>query len=100
MQLPRMTTRRWMIAVAIVALLFYMERRRRSFESLAAYHAWPGVASTGHNPNLRLLRISRWHWALARKYRRAAHYPWLPVETDPSPPDPWLPVEPDPTEPQ
>jgi hypothetical protein len=38
MSLPRMTTRRWMVAVAIVGLFCLMEHRRRAFASLAAYH--------------------------------------------------------------
>ena len=38
MRLPRMTTRRWMVVVAVVAILCLLEHRRRSFESLAAYH--------------------------------------------------------------
>ena len=38
MRLPRMTTRRWMVAVAIVGLLCLLEQRRRSFASDAAYH--------------------------------------------------------------
>jgi hypothetical protein len=87
MRLPRITTRRWMITVAVVALLLYLERRRRSFESLAAFRLWPGVASTRHNPNLRLKKITLWHWDLARKYRYAAQYPWLPVEPDPPEPE-------------
>jgi hypothetical protein len=32
-----------------------------------------------------------YHSAMARKYRRAARYPWLPVEPDPSEPD-WMPT--------
>jgi hypothetical protein len=34
------------------------------------------------------MRVERWT-ALARKWERAARYPWLPVEPDP--PEPWLP---------
>jgi hypothetical protein len=34
-----------------------------------------------------------YHAARVRKYERAARYPWLPVESDPS--EPWLPVEDD-----
>jgi hypothetical protein len=35
MRLPRMTTRRWMIAVAIVAFLFGMADRSRRFSAIA-----------------------------------------------------------------
>ncbi len=38
MQLPRMTTQRWMVAVAIAGLVCVLELRRRSFASRAAYH--------------------------------------------------------------
>jgi hypothetical protein len=38
MPLPRMTTRRWMVAVAIIAILCVLNQRRRSFASRAAYH--------------------------------------------------------------
>jgi hypothetical protein len=38
MPLPRMTTRRWMVAAAIVALLCLLSHRRRSFAQIAAYH--------------------------------------------------------------
>jgi hypothetical protein len=34
-----------------------------------------------------------YHAARVRKYERAARYPWLAVEADPS--EPWLPVEDD-----
>jgi hypothetical protein len=36
----------------------------------------------------RLLGITAYHAAMARKYGRAARYPWLPVEPDPPPPGP------------
>ena len=38
MRLPRMTTRRWMIAVAVVGLLCLLVHRSRSFAARAAYH--------------------------------------------------------------
>ena len=28
-------------------------------------------------------KVATWHAAMARKYERAACYPWLPVEPDP-----------------
>ena len=98
MPMPRMTTRRWMIAVAVVAILC-LEARRRSFASLAAYHESGWVVVITILPVMDvdeyLRRMSEWHAALARKYRHAARYPWLPVEPDLPRPDPWLPVEPD-----
>lgn len=35
----------------------------------------------------RLLRVIDYHSQLARKYERAARYPWLPVEPDPPEPE-------------
>ena len=103
MRLPRMTTRRWMIAVAVVGLLCLLGHRRRAFESRATYHesrqihiiegsGWlPGeqpegcVYFDGHGRRMTReeVRLSDWHKSLADKYRRAALYPWLPVEPDP-----------------
>jgi hypothetical protein len=111
--LPRLTTRRWMIAVAVVAILIgavlEVHRRSRRFARLAAYHsnlslehfhtqmalgvdplplepvppAGPGAA--------RYLRrekaLVRYHSELTAKYERAARYPWLPVTPDPPEPD-------------
>ena len=111
MRLPRMTTRRWMVAVAVVGLLLFLEHRRRSFVSIAAYHESKTVfiesfssgsfrepvgsgsqpleiqyfAPDGHVMTAEDLKVADWHEAMARKYRRAARYPWLPVERDPSP---------------
>ncbi len=94
MRLPRTTTRRWMIAVAAVALLCLLEHRRRSFESLAAYHESESrkMIAWSINPPGDVLRyaerVFEWHAALARKYRHAARYPWLPFEPDPPEPIP------------
>ena len=38
MRLPRMTVRRWMVAVVLVGLLCLLAHRRRSFAQIAAYH--------------------------------------------------------------
>jgi hypothetical protein len=88
-----MTTRRWMIVVALVGLacattLLILERRKR-FARIAweHFHALP-VASyvdivTGDER--RLLwnkRVMAWHAELSKKYQYAARYPWLPVDPD------------------
>jgi hypothetical protein len=89
MRLPRMTTRRWMVAVAVVALLCLLEHRRRSFESLAAYHKsrrriirslLPPMDIYQFHPDFEFLtwdeaRVFEWHDAMARKYQHAARYP-------------------------
>lgn len=115
MRLPRMTTRRWMIAVAAVAILIQIVRL-----SATSYDRWQSAYS--HQLFADTMRtnvdaIRRWiarsssqgapsaaiaeekaalardqEWAeycagLATKYRRAARYPWLPVEPDPPPPN-------------
>jgi hypothetical protein len=102
MRLPRMTTRRWNVAVVVVALLCLLEHRRRSFASRAVYHnskTWDsmvtfrGVANRVYfDANDREMtryevKKSAWHSALAEKYRYAALHRWLPVEPDPPEPE-------------
>ena len=99
MRPPLMTTRRWMVVVAVVALLCLLEHRRRSFESLAAYHQsklarfiiWQSLDDLtvvrlfrrDHKPPATgEAKVATWHEAMARKYRQAARNPWLPVEPD------------------
>ena len=127
MRLPRMTTRRWMVAVAVVGLLMggissYRIRRRysefigrvRHHELLEAAYKEQGrhVADFSRSSSvimedlkddpgsgrLKALRNSilqnaasfsqrtEYHADMARKYRHAARYPWLPVEPDPPEP--------------
>jgi hypothetical protein len=102
-EVPRMTTRGWMIMVAIVALacavtVALVERSRR-FARIARQHE-PGnslfVAGPGPRPKMpdgrasnRMRELTSWHLKMGRKYRRAACYPWLPVAPDPpKPPEP------------
>ena len=113
MRLPRMTTRRWMVAVAIVAILIgvglEVGRRSRRFARLAAYHsnvalehfgtlmAFGGepppirdVPPAGLGPTRYLHRakaLLNYHSVLTEKYQRAARYPWLPVAPDPPEPE-------------
>ncbi len=86
MRLPRTTTRRWMVAVAIVAfalVTFVFLRRSAHFMRLAAFHndmarAIRSSPGSGADPK-RADRLEE----LARKYERAAARPWLSVEPDP-----------------
>ncbi len=116
MRLPRMTTRRWMMAVAIVALVIgaaiAIDRRSKRFARLAASHAniavehWATLAAFGGDPPplkeiekfppaargpVRYLHRAKtlmvYHRELKGKYDRAACYPWLPVEPDPPEPE-------------
>jgi hypothetical protein len=103
-RLFRMTTRRWMIAVAVAALIMTraeVRRRQHEYQRLAAYHKKERsliVAGRGrtsgeieiwlrHDPSKRSWRLSSvreaaYHSAMGEKYERSARYPWLPVETD------------------
>jgi hypothetical protein len=83
-----MTTRRWMIAVAVVGLAMggdRLERRRDDFLVLAQYHAAEEAFRRGVGRRVRhplLPRMIEHAAALARKYRHAARHPWLPVAPD------------------
>jgi hypothetical protein len=106
MRLPRMTTRRWMVVVAVVAIgfaLWILGVRSRSYAIQANYHGmqehkirwvvqeyeanWVGYSGRWSIEALidRERRIITYHEALKRKYELASHRPWLPVEPDP----PW-----------
>jgi len=81
MSLPRMTTRRWMVAVVVVALgcaVVKLKQRRDEFTRLADMYSQLLLA-----PKSIVLDINRWNEAMAAKYRRAARRPWLPVPPDP-----------------
>ena len=107
MRLPRMTTRRWMVAVAVVGLLmatalsgYRLKQRRDHYLSRAQLHKQNAaflmqVCETNRIIRTHwsrddylsaLCRISGYHAAMAAKYRHAARYPWLPVEPDPPEP--------------
>ena len=102
MRLPRMTTRRWMIAVVLVAVsiqpirwhvkwsgacLWLAERRaaRKSFRTIVV----PGRGSVRINRNGEVIspERDRWYAATSQKYYRAALFPWLPMAPDPPEPD-------------
>ncbi len=88
MRLPRMMTRRWIIAVAIVAFLFGMANRSRRFSAIADLYYGHSEASVNTQDERR--RIALWNAhnrARCRKYRRAARYPWLRGKPDPAPPE-------------
>ncbi len=114
MRLPHMTTRRWIIVVAVIGLMIggavQLERRRSDyFLSLAQSHQKEVASSKtrgealksrfGGTPGMTLEEIMRLHrdydlmmdradhhTSLARKYEQAARYPWLPVGPDPPEP--------------
>ena len=108
MRLPRMTTRRWMVAVLIIGLLmggvvggYRLRRRYDNFVFCIQSHGvvlsfcrekhdpfWREIVGRYHGPisEAELLREIEYHEAMYRKYRHAALYPWLPVEPDPPEP--------------
>ena len=114
MRLPRMTMRRWMIAVALIATglgACEVARRRQRYRQLAAMLArrelgevadLSAKAFTGPGCVIDLvvdpetaelpaaLEGSRqralYYRRMSRKYKLAARYPWLPVEPDPPEP--------------
>ena len=114
MRLPRMTMRRWMIAVAAIGLMIgggvVLKQRRDYFLSLAQSHQKEVASSTArgnalksrfggtsgmtveeitrlHGDYDRMMDRADHHASLARKYEEAARYPWLPVEPDPPEPE-------------
>jgi hypothetical protein len=114
MRLPWMTTRRWMMAVAIIALILAVAlcaKRRATYLHLAdhnarkaqfwAVHRQRYLGDTTPMFNLEFFdsdgtikepysrefaRISEHHATLARKYSFAAAHPWLSVDADPPEP--------------
>ena len=112
MRLPRMTTRRWMVTVVMIALLMggrvrlkrrsddFMVRSQDHSRRTSYYHLYtlgvdehlratvePQKRSASEDRKAHLLGVIAFHEAMARKYEHAARYPWLPVEPDPPEPE-------------
>jgi hypothetical protein len=101
-----MTTRRWIIAVAVVGVAlggFHLWRLSREYqrraEQYAGHFIWEGDGNADLEARQRMSpaqwdayilgrceEILRWRAQMEAKYRRAARYPWLPVEPDPPEP--------------
>jgi hypothetical protein len=108
MRLPRMTTRRWMIAIAVMAIGQYgaiVGWRLAVYRQRAALYGQLAKVSRGFarlppdrvipKGDGRFARTARtaaiWahhYTALSRKYAQASVHPWLFLEPDPPPPDP------------
>jgi hypothetical protein len=95
MPLPRMTTRRWMVVVAVVALLFAafaMVRRSLEYRRIARAHLDMYDKLYILDPHdrrpwfARNHRRATYHLGLHLRYLAAARHPWLPVEADPPEP--------------
>ncbi len=113
MRLPRMTTRRWMVVVAIAAVMLaaaalfrrhlrlcergdYHERMER--EHALGVWAFGDLALALADTNPQVAARERAHAAfeaenrdrharLKDKYRHSARYPWLAIEPDPPEPE-------------
>lgn len=91
---PRFTVRRLMVAVGVAAIgmgsLVEIGRRRDRFARLAARHQTLTGCTYRHlgtgGVAFAFPKGGPWHDALARKYRHAARYPFLPVPPDPPEP--------------
>ena len=105
MRRPRMTTRRWMIVVGLVAAVLGVFRL---FERSYTYAYWAGrhaeaerfcrqginvyeAGQLSRHPYTvqrieRYRRLIPFHAAMRRKYESAMHRPWLAVEPDPPEP--------------
>jgi hypothetical protein len=96
-----MTTRRWMIAVAVAAVAMPVfvkpswDRIRWSW--IARYHSRQAEIylsrATSASPNDRgsdekLFARFKWHQSMAARYARSATYPGMPEPVDSPPPDP------------
>ena len=104
MRLPRMTTRRWMIAVAIMAAGFWVSvlgARSHSYAIRAGHHGLMEAHNrwiieeyeagrlfySGPMDQLtlranRCRRLIAYHATLRQKYESASRRPWLPVGPD------------------
>jgi hypothetical protein len=100
----RLTTRWWMVVIALVAVSLSAAQWRSHCLRSAAWHEmmarrcdWEanGIAlevaggfltKPPFERQAALLREGSYHDALADKYRRAAWRPWLPLEVDPPEP--------------
>ena len=100
MRLPRVRLRTLMIAVAVVgvicAAVVICKARRERFERIAARHtgvfpplSFADAMSPDYERRSRWGReVMAWHAEMARKYRRAARSPWLPITPEPPMPVP------------
>lgn len=92
MRMPRFrfTMRGLMIAVAVVGVLIWIvwDRAGAKYRETAylyrtlADKQWTGPPLTEEQASVRQRRFQEYTAEMARKYERAARYPWLPVEPD------------------
>jgi hypothetical protein len=88
MRLPRMTTRRWMIAVAIISLLLTLLVRQDRLRRIASYHCDQAIANYDPAPykrgdppptSLRFTSRGVWHLKMMNSYNESADRYTLPL---------------------
>jgi len=106
MPLPRMTTRRWMIAVAVVGFAFWVHQlwevraarqRRADFHLTRSFYTFSRTVPGPNVPDARVRAsiaaessvrvLPDYHRRMYLKYEHAARYPFLPVPPDPPRPE-------------
>lgn len=91
MPFPRMTTRRWMIVVAVLGVALacprWVESRRIAFQACRDHYLGRVLDVLLQPHDARNRRLGSYYWDLFAKYERAASRPWLPVPPDPPPPN-------------
>jgi hypothetical protein len=101
MKPPRITVRRLMVAIAVVALALTLVVRAGRFRRLADYHLRESRMLIIHplkdGTELRVATADdgrripygrhKWHRQLWAKYSAAARSPWLPIAPDPPMPE-------------
>jgi hypothetical protein len=96
MRFPRVTIRRLLVLVAFAAAIFTIvvalqrrgERfRRRAAEYASAIHRVYFADVNGQEGMVLTATAAGYHDDLSLKYKEAANRPWLPLESDPAPPD-------------
>jgi hypothetical protein len=105
MRLPRMTTRRWMVLVAVVAILLgglvlarrwrerlataqgFLALERATLASIQSFEQSDPASKPWAQLNQAQLRVQLRHSRREReRYARAVRYPWLPGPPDPPEP--------------
>jgi hypothetical protein len=96
MRFPRVTISRTLVLVAVTAAIFSilvaLQRRSESFrqratEYASAIHSVYFADVNGEDGMVLTATAADYHGDLSLKYNAAAIRPWLPLESDPPPPD-------------